>query len=223
MVKKAAPHYGPTDAESKRSWPKTPKIRGSSPQVKASGHKDVHRSRSPMRAGRSSVGQRQRSPSQPKRRSPPKSEARSSRDTVVLKAKSCDDDQHEKRKDKSTDDPWIWKTIDTNWDPIEMSDRELSKLFEERPNTRSFIMYLGKDDLRKEMKVRVNCKFLPIDTKVTFPPRVKKSKKTTMVRYEGRSTWEVVEGRVPAYAFAETFSMAGKVEEMCVCFCRSQG
>jgi hypothetical protein len=151
-----------------------------------------------MRAGKSSVGQRQRSPSQPKRRSPPKSEARSSRDTVVLKPRSDDDDQREGRKDKSTDDPWIWKTADANWDPIEMSDRELSKLFEERPSTRNFIAYLCKDDLRKEMKVRVNCKFLPIDTKVGFPPRTKKFKKTTMVRYEGRSTWKVVEERVPA-------------------------
>ena len=79
-----------------------------------------------------------------------------------------------------------------------MSDRELSKLFEERPTTRNFITYLGKDDLRKEMKVRVNCKFLPIDSKVTFPPHVEKFKKTTMVRYEGRSTWKVVEERVDA-------------------------
>ena len=134
----------------------------------------------------------------------------------MLKPRSDDDDQREERKDKSTDDPWIWKTADTNWDPIDVSDRQLSKLFEERPTTRNFITYLGEDDLRKEMKVRVNCKFLPIDSKVTFPPNVKKFKKTTMVRYEGRSTWKVVEERVPAYAFAETSSMAGKVEEMCV-------
>ena len=118
MAKKAAPHYKPPDckrmprppdAKSKRSWLKTPEIRGRSPQAKASGRKDVHRSRSPMRAGESSVGRRQRSPSQPKRRSPPKSEARSSRDAVVLKPRSDDDDQREGRKDKPTDDPWIWK------------------------------------------------------------------------------------------------------------------
>jgi hypothetical protein len=113
-----------------------------------------------MRAGKSSVGQRQRSPSQPKRRSPPKSEARSSRDTVVLKPRSDDDDQREGRKDKSTDDPWIWKTADTNWDPIDVSDRQLSKLFEERPTTRNFIIEERHED---ESQLQVSSKRLEGD------------------------------------------------------------
>jgi hypothetical protein len=66
------------------------------------------------------------------------------------------------------------------------------------------------------MKVRVNCKFLPIDSKVTFPPNMKKFKKTTMVRCEGRSTWKVVEERVDANASIETSSLAEKVAQMCV-------
>jgi hypothetical protein len=134
---------------------------------------------------------------------------------------SEDDDQHGGRQElidntEATDDQRIWKTAEINWDPTEVSDRQLSRLFGEKQNTRNFITRLGKDDLRKEMKVRVNCKFHPLDTKISFPPNMKNYKKTTMVRYEGRTTWKVVEERVLAYAFTETSSMAEKVELMCV-------
>jgi hypothetical protein len=221
----------PPDAKRKRS--KTPERRGRS-LARASGcRKDVRRSRSPMKAGKSvqsEVGKRHRSPSKPRRREPPKSEARSSRDAVVLKERETSrlsevDDQRRGRRDNAgvTHDQWIWETAEINWDPTEVSDHQLSKLFEEKQNIRSkfghernFITYLGKDDLRKEMKVRVNCKFHPLGSKISFPPNAKNYKQTTMVRYAGRTTWKVVEERVPAYAFTETSSMAEKVELRCV-------
>ena len=78
--------------------------------------------------------------------------------------------------------------IDT--DPTEFGDQILEDLFEEddrkaaekgkRPH--NFMTYYGEEHLRKEMKVRINCKYWPWDTKVPFPPHMSKFKKTTLAR-----------------------------------------
>eukprot|EP00973_Karenia_brevis_P032421 4471799-Karenia_brevis.AAC.1 len=76
-----------------------------------------------------------------------------------------------------------------------MTDRELDDLFLKRmpaqkAKHRNFITYVaGNENDRVERRVRVNCKYDPWDSKITFPPHMAEFKKTTMVKYVRESTW----------------------------------
>jgi len=98
-------------------------------------------------------------------------------------------------------------------DPIELGDQILEGLFEDEDakaleknkKPHNFLTYYGPEHLRRELKVRANCKYWPWDTKVGFPDYMSKYRKTTLARVEkedgvadGESTWVVVEDRVDA-------------------------
>ena len=66
-----------------------------------------------------------------------------------------------------------------DFDPMDMEDHELDNLFEGRKDHRNFITYVGPQDRRKEMKVSVNCKFKPWNSKVAAPDSMDHFMKTT--------------------------------------------
>eukprot|EP00973_Karenia_brevis_P064606 8976697-Karenia_brevis.AAC.1 len=67
-----------------------------------------------------------------------------------------------------------------------MTDRELDDLFGKRSDAqkarhRHFITYVaGNENDRIERRARVNCKYTPWDSRISFPPAMADFKKTTM-------------------------------------------
>ena len=123
-------------------------------------------------------------------------------------------DEYGENRDRDPDVDWNLKHsactgqsyIDI--DPTEIASEVLENIFYKREeeartkgNTktkRNFITYYGPDELRQNMKIRVNAKYEPWDTKINYPPSMKDFRKTTLARDWRSLEWEVIEDRVPA-------------------------
>eukprot|EP00973_Karenia_brevis_P070303 9772825-Karenia_brevis.AAC.1 len=72
-----------------------------------------------------------------------------------------------------------------------MADKDLDDLHDKRTDKqkashRNFIAYVGGNEKdRVERKIGVNCKYVPWDSKISFPPAMADFKKTTLVKYQG--------------------------------------
>jgi hypothetical protein len=106
-----------------------------------------------------------------------------------------------------------------DFDPTEMPDWKLDALClengEERNNHRNFIRFIGPDGIRKERKVRVNCKYHPKDTAVSCPTDMWWYKKTTLVKRRGNVRWEIIEERVSTEHIMQS-APRNDIERMCV-------
>ena len=80
-------------------------------------------------------------------------------------------------------------------DPAEVPDADRDHLFGAHQGTRNFVTYIGPDYFRKEMKIRVNCKCQPCETKVPHPKNTRYSKKTTLIKWQGQTIGELSEDR----------------------------
>ena len=76
-----------------------------------------------------------------------------------------------------------------DFEPTDMPDEVLDKLFD-RTGHRNFITYVcGSKRERKELRVRVNCKYSPKDTRITFPLAMAEYRKTTMAKWSDDDHW----------------------------------
>ena len=79
-------------------------------------------------------------------------------------------------------------------DPLDIPDAELDYFF--RGRKRNFVAYRGGAPGEPAyMKVRVNGKFRPKDTRITHPSDMAGYKKTTLIK-RANNAWSLVEDRV---------------------------
>ena len=119
---------------------------------------------------------------------------------------------------------------ETEWDHVKewvefepilgLNDGDLDELFvdaDAKDNKRNFITYVaGDESLRKEMKVRVNCKYWATDTQVKYPAWMSEFVKTTLGRKYGEAEWETLEDRVGVYDFIRYPEESDRYEKMCI-------
>eukprot|EP00973_Karenia_brevis_P017035 2337943-Karenia_brevis.AAC.1 len=95
-----------------------------------------------------------------------------------------------------------------------MADKDLDDLYDKRTDKqkashRNFIAYVGgNENDRVERKIRVNCKYVPWDSKIPFPPAMADFKKTTVVKHQGNDPeWHVLEDCVKTHEFEEVWDV----------------
>ena len=133
-------------------------------------------------------------------RSPPSKSIRAVCRTLDSDARIC----RMRGSDKEAD--WTGK-YEIDFEPADVTDRALDKIFSDREgnrtsnSTRNFIHWLGPDsggDNRGgPARVRLNCKYAPLDTIVKYPLEMKDHVKTVLVKKTNELEWEIVDDRVP--------------------------
>jgi len=115
------------------------------------------------------------------------------------------------------------------FDPTKTPATDLDKLFTDREEeacergltsfTRNFITYIsrpGEEKFAAQYKIRVNCKYEPKDTTVTYPEYMKNYAKTTLVRIRYINEWIVHQDRAWANETTYYDDWEDDYDRMCV-------